>query len=84
VTKVHIANALVRLPKNVSERDDFAQALKVTEGVVSDQDIADGMGYSASTVSRWRQGVSAPHPALRSDILNFLRTRLESKQHEAV
>jgi transcriptional regulator with XRE-family HTH domain len=83
MSKQLIENALAELPDTVGERENFERALKVTEKVVSDEDIADGMGCAVSTVSRWREGMSAPHKVLQSGVLTFLRTLLESRHQSA-
>ncbi len=44
---------------------------------LTDKDIAHEFGASRPTVTRWRNGKNAPHPAVRKVIFNWLRKRTE-------
>ena len=45
--------------------------------MMNDEDIAYQFGVSRPTVTRWRNGKNAPHPAMRKVIFNWLRKRAE-------
>lgn len=42
-----------------------------------DKDIAHEFNVCRLTISRWRNGVSVPHPAMREPIYNWLIKRAE-------
>jgi len=52
---------------------------------LTDRDIAREFGVSRPTVTRWRNGSNAPHPALRKPVFTWLeqRTRLMIRRQEA-
>jgi transcriptional regulator with XRE-family HTH domain len=37
-----------------------------------DKDLADGFGVSRPTVTRWKNGTNAPHPAMRPSVYSWL------------
>lgn len=46
------------------------------------QEIADALGISRPTITRWISGQNAPHPALRKAVYSWLSKRAE--QHRLV
>lgn len=39
---------------------------------ISEADFAERIGVSRPTINRWRSGRTAPHPALRNHVYNYL------------
>jgi len=68
-----IQAALNSLAEPVLSRARFDDVLSVTKDLVPDDVIGNELGFSASSVSRWREGVSAPHPSLFETVAEFLR-----------
>jgi len=60
-------------------QDDRAFHSLLSRGVellrLLDKDIAQEFGVSRPTVTRWRNGTNAPHPAMRRPVYNLLEHR---------
>lgn len=41
--------------------------------------LADGLGFSVSTVYRWIEGRTAPHPSLWPTIVNWIKKAIEER-----
>lgn len=68
-------------PKDVyAFRSLLEQGMELLQ--LTDKDIAREFGVSRPTVTRWRNGANAPHPALRKPVYTWLeqRTRLMMKR----
>lgn len=69
----------VLIVKNARPEEDDTFAWIVENGArllkLSDEQIANEFSCSRPTVGRWRNGVSAPHPALRPAIYAWLLKR---------
>jgi transcriptional regulator with XRE-family HTH domain len=63
-------------------RDDAAFTDLLTRGFdllhLMDKDIAREFGISRPSVTRWRNGVNAPHPAMRKPVYAFLNQRAQA------
>src|SRR5208282_1406066 len=63
-------------------RDDAAFHSSLTRGFVllhlMDKDIARKFGVSRPSVTRWRNGVNAPHPVMRKPVYTFLDQRAQA------
>lgn len=57
--------------------EDFTRLL--TRGIallnLTDKELAREFGASRPTVTRWRNGDNAPHPAMRKPVFDFLALR---------
>ena len=62
-------------------KDDAAFHKLLEQGVevlhLVDKDIAREFGVSRPTVTRWRNGVNAPHPAMRKPVYTWLEQRVK-------
>ena len=75
----------------VEAKDDAAFTRLVATGVdllrLVDRDIAHEFEVSLPTVTRWRNGTNAPHPAMRKHVYGWLKDRasaiLRPPQHDA-
>jgi len=65
--------------RGASQQDDAAFHLLLVRGMellqLLDKDIAREFGASRPTVTRWRNGVNAPHPAMRRPVFEWLEKR---------
>ena len=65
--------------KNINEKDDGAFRAVVARGMdvlqLLDSDLAHQFGVSRPTVTRWRNGANAPHPAMRKPVFAWLKGR---------
>lgn len=59
-------------------KDQFQDLMRAafTFGGLSGQELADDMGYSVSSVSRWISGHNAPHPALWPQIISWITQKI--------
>ncbi|HEX8262789.1 MAG TPA: hypothetical protein VF547_07940 [Allosphingosinicella sp.] len=59
--------------KRVRTRDEFIDLMKAAfeHGKLDPRRLADDLGYSFSTVYRWIDGRSAPHPSLWPRIVEW-------------
>lgn len=73
-----LASFIAALEGADSQDDATFQAL-LAQGIESlqlvDKDIAHAFTVSRPTVTRWRNGESAPHPALRKPVFDWLERR---------
>jgi hypothetical protein len=72
----------VRCLHQAEVRDDAAFHALLTRGFdllhLIDKDIAREFGVSRPSVTRWRNGVNAPHPAMRKPVYMFLDQRAQA------
>jgi len=73
--------------KSADLRDDqrfyslFGQAVDVLQ--LLDKDVAREFGASRPTVTRWRNGINAPHPAVRKAVYDWLEQRASTVARRA-
>lgn len=59
----------------------FLKALtQAFESGVTERDIADELGISRPTVSRWRQGLSTPHPYGQVPAIKSFRKLIQARR----
>lgn len=60
--------------------EDFHAAIKEAFrlGIVNDESVAHTMSMSRTSVSRWKQGINAPHPAMRPGVYSWLKNQAEA------
>jgi hypothetical protein len=62
--------------------DDGAFQKRILDGMdlcrLLDKDVAREFGVSRPTVTRWRNGTNAPHPALRKHVYSWLQSRAQA------
>ena len=67
-------------------KDDDAFARLVSASMLKlhleDKDLALEFSASRPTVTRWRNGTNAPHPAMRKPIFQYLQARLEKVKRQ--
>lgn len=65
----------------IQTRDQFSDLMKATfgSGYLDPRDISNEMGFNASTVYRWVEGKSAPHPSLWPRVQDWLIEAIFSK-----
>jgi hypothetical protein len=72
----------VRSLQEAEARDDSTFHSLLSRGFdllrLIDKDIAHGFGVSRPTVTRWRNGVNAPHPAMRKPLYVWLEQRAQA------
>ncbi len=49
--------------------EDFTKLMQIT--TVPEDEITKEFGISKSTVKRWKEGKSMPHPAVRQHVVDF-------------
>jgi transcriptional regulator with XRE-family HTH domain len=80
-----VANQLTGKP---SSEDDALFADLVREAMaaleLSDSDLARQFGMSRPSVTRWRNGRTAPHPAMRAKVFKALLTRVRSRMRDSI
>ena len=68
--------------KSVDEKDSEQFRYLLVEGMkllnLFDKDIAHEFGASRPTVNRWKNGIDAPHPAMRRPVYRYLANALKS------
>jgi len=71
--------------QTVRNRSQFTDTMQAafTHGELSYRKLADDMGYSASSVHRWIDGRSAPHPSLWSGIVDWVKSEIEARLEAA-
>ena len=71
--------AYLQLLEDADTRDEGKFHEVVSHGVallqLMDRDIAHEFGVSRPTVTRWRNGANAPHPAMRKPVYDLLERR---------
>lgn len=74
-------NLLIADLRAVDVKDDAAFHALLVRSVdllmLKDREIAHEFEVSRPTVTRWRNGLNAPHPALRKHVFTWLRERAE-------
>jgi hypothetical protein len=72
----------VRSLREADARDEGAFHSLLTRGFdllhLMDKDIAREFGVSRPSVTRWRNGVNAPHPAMRKPVYGYLDQRAQA------
>lgn len=70
-----------RLSGEPDAKDDafFMRSVQdaATFSAIEDADLAEKFGTSRPTLTRWRLGVTGPHPAMRPSIFRVLKTHAE-------
>jgi hypothetical protein len=73
--------------EGIQSRDEFADLMKAAfeYGNLEARRLADDLGYSFSTVYRWIDGRSAPHPSLWPRIADWVGEAMATRiaEHEA-
>jgi transcriptional regulator with XRE-family HTH domain len=79
-------DALVAQLRGADVKDDarfselFSKAYGLLfQGVVGDKELAARFGMSRSTITRWRSGVTTPHPAMRKPVYSFLLNKASAR-----
>ena len=58
----------------ITTREEFSNLVSAAfeHGQMNPRELADDLGFSASTVYRWVEGVSAPHPSLWPTVVTWI------------
>ncbi len=65
-----------------SDDEIFHMILGQLESISNVGELARKFGMSRSTISRWKNGHSVPHPALRPRIYRWLRSCVQARINE--
>ena len=67
---------------DIQNDDLFVRLLTESLSVLnmSDTDAADGLRVARPTIDRWKRGVSAPHPFMRSSIYRWFVEKIQSRE----
>lgn len=73
-----ILNRIDGAQKNLEDDEVFRIVVSETLGAlpIEDMSIANELAVSRSTVNRWKNGKSVPHPAMRKPVYAALRRRV--------
>jgi predicted DNA-binding transcriptional regulator AlpA len=81
--EIHVLRCLHGMLENdhIESRVQFNDLMKAAfmYGKLDSKLLSDDLGYSASTVYRWIDGHSAPHPSLWPRISEWIKTAIENK-----
>ncbi len=81
--EIHVLRCLHGMLENdpIESRAQFNDLMKAAfvYGKLDPKLLSDDLGYSASTVYRWIDGHSAPHPSLWPRISEWVKAAIESK-----
>ncbi len=89
-SEIHALNCLYGMLEadGVRSRDEFRDMMSAAfqRGGLDIRSLADDLGFSFSTVFRWKEGVSAPHPSLWPRVTAWVMAQLvlRRQQLEAV
>lgn len=74
-------NQLIEHLKSDAASADFAVSFKESVAFLemSNEELADELGVSRPTVTRWIQGKNLPHPGMRRPVLKFVIDKLNTK-----
>lgn len=63
----------------------FGRAIKtaIDQHIIRGVDIALEFEVPWSTIDRWIQGTTVPHPVLQNQIINYVQTRIDEVQASA-
>jgi transcriptional regulator with XRE-family HTH domain len=76
-----IAVAQQHLTDDIMFRNCVSETLMVLQ--VEDIDLANELAVSRSTVNRWKNGASVPHPAMRKPVYAALKRRAQTRLRDA-
>lgn len=67
----------------VASREEFGDLMKAAfeHGKLDSRQLADEMGFSASSIYRWIEGKSAPHQSLWPTVVNWIMKAIEDRIH---
>jgi len=67
--------------QSIQTRDQFIDMMNAAfkYGGLNYRELADDLGYSPTSVYRWIQGKSAPHPSLFASAQNWIVKRVADK-----
>jgi len=65
-------------PAAMTDDETFLAALEEVRKIHSDLEISTALGVSLSTVNRWTQGKSLPHPVYRKPILTWIKNNAKA------
>ena len=81
--EIHVLRCLHGMLENdpIESREQFNDLMKAAfvYGKLDPKLLSDDLGYSASTVYRWIDGHSAPHPSLWPRISGWVKLAIERK-----
>lgn len=68
---------------DLSDREAFSRVLRKGMDLLEllDSDLSERFDASRPSVNRWRNGKTAPHPAVRQLVLRYLRDRTAALLH---